>query len=96
MVGFQATRTLLAASLASKSDWIIIGKPHPMNSLAGLTGRDLTNHSLEEIGGYFGGRDHTTVLHGLERIGTQIEADEQLRRDWLAIKQMLSEGNNVR
>ena len=26
--------------------------------------RDLTNHSLEEIGGYFGGRDHTTVLLG--------------------------------
>ena len=25
--------------------------------------RDLTRHSLEEIGGYFGGRDHTTVLH---------------------------------
>jgi chromosomal replication initiator protein len=25
--------------------------------------RELTNHSLEEIGGHFGGRDHTTVLH---------------------------------
>jgi len=25
--------------------------------------RDLTRHSLEEIGGYFGGRDHSTVLH---------------------------------
>jgi chromosomal replication initiator protein len=25
--------------------------------------RSLTRHSLEEIGGYFGGRDHTTVLH---------------------------------
>ncbi|MBN1942525.1 MAG: chromosomal replication initiator protein DnaA [Phycisphaerae bacterium] len=25
--------------------------------------RNLTRHSLEEIGGYFGGRDHTTVLH---------------------------------
>ncbi len=26
--------------------------------------RNLTRHSLKEIGGYFGGRDHTTVLHG--------------------------------
>jgi chromosomal replication initiator protein len=25
--------------------------------------RSLTRHSLEEVGGYFGGRDHTTVLH---------------------------------
>ncbi len=25
--------------------------------------RNLTRHSLEEIGGYFGGRDHTTVIH---------------------------------
>ena len=25
--------------------------------------REMTNHSLEEIGGYFGGRDHSTVIH---------------------------------
>lgn len=31
--------------------------------------RSLTRHSLEEIGGYFGGRDHTTVIHACERVG---------------------------
>jgi len=30
--------------------------------------RQLTPHSLEEIGGYFGGRDHTTVLHAARTI----------------------------
>ena len=30
--------------------------------------RSLTRHSLEEIGGYFGGRDHTTVLHANKTI----------------------------
>ena len=30
--------------------------------------RELTPHSLEEIGGYFGGRDHTTVMHAKRAI----------------------------
>ncbi len=32
--------------------------------------RELTSHSLEEIGGYFGGRDHTTVLHASRLIAS--------------------------
>jgi len=42
--------------------------------------RSLTNHSLEEIGGYFGGRDHTTVLYADTKIRDQAKADEQLQR----------------
>ena len=41
--------------------------------------RDLTNHSLEEIGGYFGGRDHTTVLHGYRNIDKLCDHDESIR-----------------
>lgn len=41
--------------------------------------RSLTNCSLEEIGGYFGGRDHTTVLHASRSIGRSIESDRQLQ-----------------
>jgi chromosomal replication initiator protein len=33
--------------------------------------RELTMHSLQEIGGYFGGRDHTTVLHAVRTIAAQ-------------------------
>jgi chromosomal replication initiator protein len=54
--------------------------------------REETDSSLPEIGRLLGGRDHSTILHGCEKISTQIEADEGLRRDWLAIKQVLYEG----
>jgi chromosomal replication initiator protein len=40
--------------------------------------RSLTRHSLEEIGGYFGGRDHTTVLHANRTIQTLRQADTSL------------------
>jgi chromosomal replication initiator protein len=40
--------------------------------------RQLTRHSLEEIGGFFGGRDHTTVLHATKTIGQQRQSDAKL------------------
>jgi len=53
--------------------------------------REVTDTSLPKIGELLGGRDHTTVIHGCEKIGTQIESDEDLRRAWLAIKEALSD-----
>jgi chromosomal replication initiator protein len=42
--------------------------------------RRLTRYSLEEIGGYFGGRDHTTVMHAVRTIEERRDADpEQLK-----------------
>lgn len=41
--------------------------------------RRLTRHSLEEIGGYFGGRDHTTVLHAHRTIEGMTSQDPQLQ-----------------
>jgi chromosomal replication initiator protein len=41
--------------------------------------RRLTNHSLEEIGAFFGGRDHTTVLHAERKIKRAVEKDPALR-----------------
>lgn len=39
--------------------------------------RQLTRHSLEEIGGYFGGRDHTTVMHANKTIENLRKSDPQ-------------------
>jgi chromosomal replication initiator protein len=52
--------------------------------------REETKASFPQIGEILGGRDHTTILHGCDKISNLIEADEQLRRDWLAIKGVLS------
>ena len=41
--------------------------------------RDLTAHSLEEIGGHFGGRDHTTVMHACRNIDKQCDNDKHVR-----------------
>ncbi|MCJ7543988.1 MAG: chromosomal replication initiator protein DnaA [Phycisphaerae bacterium] len=41
--------------------------------------RELTRHSLEEIGGYFGGRDHTTVMHAKRSIDLLRQRDPQLQ-----------------
>ncbi len=40
--------------------------------------RNLTKHSLEEIGGHLGGRDHTTVMHACNKIGQAKSSDSQM------------------
>jgi chromosomal replication initiator protein len=41
--------------------------------------RRITRHSLEEIGGFFGGRDHSTVLHGVKKITKLTEKDPAIQ-----------------
>lgn len=43
--------------------------------------KELTNHSLPEIGDAFGGRDHTTVLHACRKIKALKEEDVDIRED---------------
>jgi chromosomal replication initiator protein len=40
--------------------------------------RNLTKHSLEEIGGHLGGRDHTTVMHACNKISQARSCDPQM------------------
>ncbi len=44
--------------------------------------KELTNHSLPEIGDAFGGRDHTTVLHACRKIAELREIDADIREDY--------------
>ena len=44
--------------------------------------KEITNHSLPEIGDAFGGRDHTTVLHACRKIVELSETDADIREDY--------------
>lgn len=57
--------------------------------------RTETDASLPQIGAMMGSRDHTTVLHGYEKISGLADTDPQLRRDLLEIKTMLYDGSAV-
>jgi len=51
--------------------------------------REETGASLPQVGEALGGRDHTTVMYGCEKIGELLEQDDSLRRQVLAIRQTL-------
>jgi chromosomal replication initiator protein len=52
--------------------------------------KELTNHSLPEIGGAFGGRDHTTVLHACKKIVELQESDPSIREDYQNFMRLLT------
>ncbi len=57
--------------------------------------RKHTRYSLEEIGGYFGGRDHTTVLHAIRTIGIKRESDQELAQALDRIESIVARPNPV-
>ena len=52
--------------------------------------KQLTNRSLPEIGRKFGGRDHTTVMHGVRRIDELSAADSQLSDELELLRRTLA------
>ena len=54
--------------------------------------RKQTRFSLEEIGGYFGGRDHTTVMHAVKTIDKKRTNDDAFNRD---ITQLLTKLSDI-
>jgi len=65
--------------LLSKRKTRSIARPRQM---AMTLAKELTNHSLPEIGDAFGGRDHTTVLHACRKIAELKESDANIREDY--------------
>ena len=52
--------------------------------------KELTNHSLPEIGQMFGGRDHTTVLHACRKVKELKESDNKFAEDYNNLMRTLS------
>ena len=78
---------LRVADLLSKKRSRSIARPR---QLAMALAKELTNHSLPEIGDAFGGRDHTTVLHGCRRIESLRETDKRVDNDFLNLLRTLT------
>ncbi|TBR12980.1 MAG: chromosomal replication initiator protein DnaA [Lysobacter sp.] len=74
--------------LLSKRRTRSLARPRQM---AMALAKELTEHSLPEIGDAFAGRDHTTVLHACRQIRTLMETDGKLREDWEKLIRKLSE-----
>jgi chromosomal replication initiator protein len=51
-----------------------------------------TRYSLEEIGGYFGGRDHTTVMHAITAVNEKRQKDPGIDQDVTSVEQRLLDG----
>jgi len=79
---------LRLADLLSKKRSRSIARPRQM---AMALAKELTEHSLPEIGDAFGGRDHTTVLHACRTIRDMRETDGKLRQDWEKLIRTLTE-----
>jgi chromosomal replication initiator protein len=67
------------ADLMSKRRNRSVARPR---QVAMALSKELTNHSLPEIGDSFGGRDHTTVLHACRKVKELREADADIREDY--------------
>jgi len=48
--------------------------------------REETDASLPQIGAELGGRDHTTILYGYERVRARLEHDDQLKREVMTLR----------
>jgi len=58
--------------------------------LAMALAKEMTNHSLPEIGESFGGRDHTTVIHACRKINELRRSESRINEDYVNLERILS------
>jgi len=75
------------ADLLSKRRNRSVARPR---QIAMALSKELTNHSLPEIGDAFGGKDHTTVLHACRKIKTLREESHDIKEDYSNLTRTLS------
>jgi len=80
---FKIRITDLSSSKRSRS----IARPR---QVAMALAKELTNHSLPEIGNAFGGRDHTTVLHGCRKVAELRREDSRIDEDYNNLLRILT------
>ena len=51
--------------------------------------RELTTHSLAEIGSLFGGKDHSTVVYAIKRIEAGLVEDEVIKSEVESLRRLL-------
>lgn len=73
--------------LLSKRRSRSVARPRQM---AMALSKELTNHSLPEIGDAFGGRDHTTVLHACRKIESLRDESHDIQEDYTNLIRILS------
>jgi chromosomal replication initiator protein len=75
------------ADLLSKRRNRSVARPR---QIAMALAKELTNHSLPEIGDAFGGRDHTTVLHACRNISVLRQSDADIEEDYTNLLRILT------
>jgi chromosomal replication initiator protein len=79
---------LRVSDLLSKRRTRSLARPRQM---AMALAKELTEHSLPEIGDAFGGRDHTTVMHACKVVRALVGDDPKSREDWDKLVRRLTE-----
>jgi len=75
------------SDILSKRRSRIVARPRQM---AMALAKELTNHSLPDLGNQFGGRDHTTVLHACRKIEQLREESHDIKEDYKNLIRTLS------
>ncbi|ASQ44568.1 chromosomal replication initiator protein DnaA [Legionella clemsonensis] len=75
------------ADLLSKRRSRSIARPRQM---AMALAKELTNHSLPEIGDHFGGRDHTTVIHACRKVKELVQDENDFAEDYKNLMRTLT------